>query len=64
MANKYRERPSKLIDLQDPYEAFCFDEACFFITRKIEEGETPVFEKKLSSFRDLYKNLPGGEMLC
>lgn len=29
MARTYRCRPSQLIDIGDPYAAYCFDEACY-----------------------------------
>lgn len=31
MAKEYKVRPSEIIYLDDPYVAFCFDEACYFI---------------------------------
>lgn len=36
MAKEYRERPSNLIDLSDPYEAYCFDEAVYYIRIELE----------------------------
>lgn len=55
LSKLYRVRPSELVGLEEPYEKFCFDEACAFIALQIENGETPKFTKKYSSFRDLYK---------
>lgn len=55
LANVYKCRPSTLLDLADPYTAFCFDEACACITRKMEDGDEPQFRKKVSSFAELYK---------
>lgn len=43
------------MDITDPYTAYCFDEACLFIARKLEDGEEPVFEVKYNSFADLYR---------
>lgn len=51
----YKCRPSELVGLEEPYEAFCFDEACAYIYTKIEDGEQPKFTKKYDSFKDLYK---------
>ena len=59
LANVYRCRPSSLLDITDPYTAYCFDEACAYITRKMEEGEEPSFRLKFSSFKDLYKHYTG-----
>lgn len=52
----YRCRPSELMGLEEPYEAFCFDEACAFITVQIQNGNQPHFVKKYKSFKDLYKD--------
>lgn len=54
LANVYKVRPSTLFDISDPYTAFCFDEACAYITGKLEQGEEPQFRKKYKSFRDIY----------
>lgn len=56
LANVYKCRPSTLVDISDPYTAFCFDEACAYIIQKIEKGEEPNFKLKFSSFRDMYKH--------
>lgn len=57
IAQMYKCRPSALVGLEEPYEAFCFDEACAFIFAQIENGEQPRFKKKYSSFKDMYKGL-------
>ena len=54
LANVYKVRPSTLLDITDPYTAYCFDEACAFITGKLENGEEPQFTKKYKSFSDIY----------
>lgn len=46
MSKMYGKLPSEIIKLKDEYVAFCFDEACFFIRAKIEEGEMPDFDFK------------------
>lgn len=55
LSRAYNCRPSELMGLEEPYEAFCFDEACAFIQIRIEEGDTPKFKKKYRSFTELYK---------
>lgn len=60
LANTYKCRPSTLIDIYDPYTAFCFDEACAYIIQKIEKGEEPSFKLKFKSFKDLYKHYENG----
>lgn len=54
MAKHMRCRPSTLFGIDDTYTAYCFDEACTYINRQIEEGNEPVFEKHYSSFKELY----------
>ena len=54
MAKMYQVRPSELLNADDPYTAYCIDEACHFIRRKLEDGESPVFEHKVTSFADIY----------
>ena len=55
----YKCRPSTLIDIYDPYTAFCFDEACAYIIRQMEEGKEPAFTLKFNSFKDMYKYYAG-----
>lgn len=55
VAKTYECRPSELFDIEDAYTAYCLDEACAFITTKIQAGEEPAFKKEFKSFKDLYK---------
>nr|DAH73226.1 MAG TPA: hypothetical protein [Caudoviricetes sp.] len=57
MAQRYRCRPSEILNIPEEYDAFCFDEACAYISSRIEDGETPVFRKSFHSFSDMYKDL-------
>lgn len=54
MSRMYRTRPSSLLGLEDSYTAFCFDEACAYIMRRVDEGEELYFVKKYKKFSDLY----------
>lgn len=54
LANVYKVRPSSLLDIVDPYTAYCFDEACAYITGRLEKGDEPQFKKKYKSFKDIY----------
>ena len=56
LANIYHCRPSSLLGIIDPYTSFCFDEACAYIIKKMEDGEEPTFRLKFKSFKDLYKH--------
>ena len=55
LAQIYGCRPSHIVGLEEPYEAFCFDEACAYIKIQIDNGENPKFKKHYSSFTELYK---------
>lgn len=55
MSQRYRLRPSEILEIPDPYTAFCLDEACALIMQKLDEGEEIQFEKRYKSFTDLYK---------
>lgn len=46
MSKLYRVRPSELVGIVDTYTAFCFDEACAYITSRIKDGEQPDFTVK------------------
>jgi hypothetical protein len=54
IVNLYKCRPSEVMGIDDLYTAYCFDEACTFIIRMIEDGNEPVFRKKVKSFSELY----------
>lgn len=43
------------MDIDDPYTAYCLDEACGYIIQKIESGEKPRFSQKYKSFNDIYR---------
>lgn len=43
--------------VEDPYTAFCFDEACAWIQSRIDAGEEPHFKKEYKSFSALYRSL-------
>lgn len=49
MAQRYRTRPSELLALEDPYVAWCFDEAVMTfvvgVEAKLEEVPTPRGKK-------------------
>lgn len=56
LANVYKVRPSTLLDLVDPYTAYCFDEACAYIIKQMEDGKEPQFKLKFKSFREMYEH--------
>lgn len=42
-------RPSELLEIDDAYTAFCFDEACAFVIKKLEDGEKPILKEEEDS---------------
>lgn len=37
-------RPSELLGIRDTYTAFCFDEACAYIIKQLQDGREPVMK--------------------
>lgn len=38
-------RPSELIGIDDTYLAFCFDEACAYIIKELQDGKKPIIRE-------------------
>lgn len=44
MCRLYKVRPSELLGISDdPYTAYCFDEACAYMLSQIDNKKTPRF---------------------
>ncbi len=53
MIKRYGQRPSTIIGVDDPYAAYCLDEACMYILCRIEaDGRLPRSLERLSLPRD------------
>lgn len=37
-------RPSELMGIRDTYTAFCFDEACAYIIKQLQDGREPIIK--------------------
>ena len=49
MIKRYSQRPSVLLGVEEPYAAYCIDEACMYILCRIEnEGRLPRSLERLS----------------
>jgi len=46
LSAELRERPSRLLGIEDGYTAFCFDEACVYIARKMREKGAPELPRR------------------
>lgn len=68
MSKYYRCLPSVLMNIEDEYTAFCFNEACCVIAMRLQEGDKPHYidpvktkeVKHYNSFKDMYKDILGG----
>lgn len=69
MCKRYNERPSVLLRVDEPYAAYCIDEACSYALCKIEEsGRIPAqFEKSIAgtgyNTAMKYKNMKGVDFI-
>lgn len=45
LATLNREKPSSLLALDDPYTAYCIDEACLYMVQQARAGREPDFER-------------------
>ena len=45
ISKRFKVRPSEILEIEDAYTAYCFDEACIYILSKVEDGKEPNFKK-------------------
>lgn len=57
MVNLYNKLPSELMNIKDPYTAYCLNECCAYIIKQLKDGYQPVFKTKYKSFKDMYRNI-------
>lgn len=46
MSEMYRQRPSEIIDVGDPYTAYCLDEAAAYISAQLKSRKRPRWKKE------------------
>lgn len=58
----YHCLPSDVLRIEDEYAAYCFDEACCYISLKLQEGENPHYVQtkqdapmEYKNFKDFYR---------
>ena len=58
MADSYNCRPSDIFEIEESYERFCFDEACYYIRYMMaEEKKQPRFKDEIvKSANDMLKS--------
>ncbi len=42
-AKQWKVRPSELLEIADPYEAYCLDTACNYIAEQLQRKRLPKF---------------------
>lgn len=54
MARIYKLRPSQILNIENDYDAFCFDEACDYILSELskEKSRTPKWEDEKQDIRE------------
>ena len=62
MSERYRVRPSEIMNVEDEYTAYCLDEACVYISSKIKAGQErkkpeAAAGRTYSSFSAMYKDI-------
>ena len=67
IAKRFSQLPSSVINVEDEYTAFCFNEACMLIMSEIESGKEPIWiedrtkenekPKEYNSMEDFYKDI-------
>ncbi len=50
VARQFEKQPSQIMGIEDSYTAFCFDEACMYISHELdkEQGRRPSWADKRS----------------
>ena len=60
MSKQWNIRPSSILEIDDCYTAYCFDEACHYILCQLENKKEPQFRAKHKSFAELYSGYENG----
>ena len=59
LVQRYRKLPSEILHIEDPYDAYCLDEAGAYVMSELDAGKTFHVNTHFSSASELYKNLLG-----
>lgn len=54
ICQRYKKLPSEVMHVEDGYTAYCLDEACSYISSRLDGGEELSFKTKYTSFSDMY----------
>lgn len=68
LANKYNQRPSRIMGIDNDYLAYCFDETSYFLEKKATDDKGNINwnkikweDKKAKSNKDLVKFIQTGK---
>ena len=53
ISNRYNLPPSKILNIEDGYTAFCLDEACSYIVTMLEQGKKPRWREDIKSKEEI-----------
>lgn len=57
MCRIYRKSPAELMRVEDPYEAYCLNEACAYIMTELGKGKEFYRGRSFSSFSKFYESI-------
>lgn len=57
MSKEYNQKPSQIINLENDYIAYCFDEACVYLLAHLKDGKQLHFDgdenKQMKHFKSI-----------
>ncbi len=56
MGRHYQKRPSEIVNIDDEYIAYCFDEVCYFYTAEAMDDEGKINWNKIKWDKEVKKN--------
>ena len=60
LTQRYRRTPSEILHIEEPYDAYCLDEACAWVMSELDSGEKFYVNKHFKSASELYKSITTG----
>ncbi|MCQ4921562.1 hypothetical protein NE686_00570 [Tissierella carlieri] len=56
MGRYYQKRPSEIVNIDDEYIAYCFDEVCYFYVAEAMDDEGKINWNKIKWDKEIEKN--------
>ena len=57
LVQRYKKLPSEVLHIEDPYDAYCLDEACAYVMGELDSGKTFYVNTHFGSASELYKSV-------